>query len=147
MRRITRAEARRRGLKHFFTGRPCKHGHIAKRFVSVAICVECNAAHAHTWRVTNAGRAYAITSLARARQRAPGCVPPDFDFEATVPFYDEAYRRTQETGIEHEVDHIRALCLGGQHIASNLQILTAVANKAKAVAEQAEAKRLKRGKR
>lgn len=36
------AEARRRGLKHYFTGLPCKRGHIAERFTSTRNCVECN---------------------------------------------------------------------------------------------------------
>lgn len=39
---ISRAEARKLGLRHYFTGKPCKHGHIAQRFVSRWICVECN---------------------------------------------------------------------------------------------------------
>lgn len=42
---ISREEARQQGLKHYFTGKPCKHGHVAKRFVSVMSCVECQAAH------------------------------------------------------------------------------------------------------
>jgi 5-methylcytosine-specific restriction endonuclease McrA len=40
------------------------------------------------------------------------------------------------SGIRHEVDHIVALCLGGQHMASNLQVLTAAANNEKAKGEQ-----------
>ena len=31
------------GKKTFFTGKPCRHGHIAKRFVSSYGCVECAA--------------------------------------------------------------------------------------------------------
>lgn len=26
----------------YFTGKPCKHGHVAERFLSCGICVECN---------------------------------------------------------------------------------------------------------
>jgi len=37
---ITRKEARAKGLKRYFTGKPCKHGHVAERFVS-GPCVEC----------------------------------------------------------------------------------------------------------
>lgn len=29
--------------ERYFTGKPCKHGHVAERFVSCGICVECNA--------------------------------------------------------------------------------------------------------
>jgi len=38
---ITRAEAKERGLKRYFTGKPCKHGHICERNISNSGCVEC----------------------------------------------------------------------------------------------------------
>lgn len=37
----TRAEARSSGDKHYFTGQPCKRGHVAKRVVSTSNCCEC----------------------------------------------------------------------------------------------------------
>jgi hypothetical protein len=36
----TRAEAKSTGAKYYFTGEPCKHGHIALRKTKGA-CVEC----------------------------------------------------------------------------------------------------------
>lgn len=39
---ITRAEAREKGLKHYFTGEPCRHGHLDKRAVSNTHCSECS---------------------------------------------------------------------------------------------------------
>lgn len=38
---ITRKEAQTQGLHKFFTGKPCKRGHIAERTVSKYMCVEC----------------------------------------------------------------------------------------------------------
>lgn len=38
---ISRSEAKARSLKYYFTGRPCKHGHIAPKFTSRGWCVEC----------------------------------------------------------------------------------------------------------
>jgi len=38
---ITRDEARERGLKRFFTGKLCRNGHVAERYVSDGKCVEC----------------------------------------------------------------------------------------------------------
>jgi len=43
MKIITRKEARARGLKRYFTGKLCKHGHVAERLVSVRNCLECAA--------------------------------------------------------------------------------------------------------
>lgn len=37
---ISRAEAKARGLTRYFTGKPCKHGHIAERRVEGG-CIEC----------------------------------------------------------------------------------------------------------
>ena len=37
----TRAEALERGLKRYFTGKPCKRGHVAERLVSIGDCIEC----------------------------------------------------------------------------------------------------------
>jgi 5-methylcytosine-specific restriction endonuclease McrA len=38
---ISRAEAQTRGLKRYFTGNPCKHGHLCGRMVSDTKCSEC----------------------------------------------------------------------------------------------------------
>jgi hypothetical protein len=38
---ITRADARERGLKRYFTGEPCKHGHLTERFCVNGYCCEC----------------------------------------------------------------------------------------------------------
>jgi hypothetical protein len=38
---ISRAEAKLQGLKHYYTGKPCKNGHITKKLVSSTTCCEC----------------------------------------------------------------------------------------------------------
>jgi 5-methylcytosine-specific restriction endonuclease McrA len=38
---VTRADARSLELKHYFTGRPCKNGHLVERFVSNGACFGC----------------------------------------------------------------------------------------------------------
>ena len=40
---ISRKDALAQGLKHYFTGKPCKRGHLAKRSVSYKGCKECEA--------------------------------------------------------------------------------------------------------
>lgn len=39
---ISRADARANNLKHYFTGNPCVHGHISKRYVSDTLCLDCH---------------------------------------------------------------------------------------------------------
>jgi hypothetical protein len=56
--RISCAEAQRRELKRYFTGKPCVHGHVAERYVANHRCVVCNQIEKDEWLRTPAGRAY-----------------------------------------------------------------------------------------
>lgn len=48
---ISRAEAKALGLKRYFTGMPCKHGHIAEGYVaSTNCCVVCKATSNQKYR-------------------------------------------------------------------------------------------------
>ncbi|MEQ9260940.1 MAG: hypothetical protein RIG84_17775 [Roseovarius sp.] len=38
---VDRQTAKSLGLKRYFTGNPCKKGHVAERHVTSACCVEC----------------------------------------------------------------------------------------------------------
>jgi hypothetical protein len=38
---IARSEAKAKGLKRYFTGKPCKHGHVSERYVVAWHCCEC----------------------------------------------------------------------------------------------------------
>ena len=60
---ICRDEARALGLKRYFTGAPCKRGHVAERYVSSCRCMECDRVLALEWRVANLEKA-------RERERA-----------------------------------------------------------------------------
>lgn len=41
MKKILRFEAKQQNLKRYFTGMPCKHGHISERLTSDGKCIEC----------------------------------------------------------------------------------------------------------
>lgn len=49
---LTRAQARAQGLKRYFTGKPCKHGHVAERFID-GTCVPCRLARNARWAAEN----------------------------------------------------------------------------------------------
>lgn len=38
---ISRKEAKTQELKRYYTGKPCKHGHLSERHVSSGSCLEC----------------------------------------------------------------------------------------------------------
>lgn len=52
---ISRREAIAAGLKRYFTGVPCKRGHISERGVACHGCYECQKIHAKKW-MDNGGR-------------------------------------------------------------------------------------------
>ena len=47
---ITRKEAKLLGLRRYFTGLPCKHGHIVQRETTNGCCVECKRVWTEKWR-------------------------------------------------------------------------------------------------
>jgi len=49
-----RAAAIAAGMKRYFTGKPCKNGHIAERLVLDHGCVQCKLSHATSWKQRNA---------------------------------------------------------------------------------------------
>ena len=63
---VTRAEARAAGAKRYFTGKPCKHGHISERYTTKT-CVACMVVRSAAWRAANRER---WDEVARAWQKA-----------------------------------------------------------------------------
>jgi 5-methylcytosine-specific restriction endonuclease McrA len=49
---VTRAQAKRLGLKRYFTGKPCKRGHIAEHWIS-GPCVVCQRERGNQWHAEN----------------------------------------------------------------------------------------------
>lgn len=56
---ISRANAKELGLRRYFTGEPCRHGHLSERYVACGRCVECD-------RIASKK-----ATLRRSRQAAP----------------------------------------------------------------------------
>lgn len=66
---MTRQEAIAAGLKRYFTGRPCPHGHLVEHKVSGA-CVECARLGKLSWRKRNPDRVKALKLAEQKRNRA-----------------------------------------------------------------------------
>jgi hypothetical protein len=54
----SRKSARAAGRPFYFTGKPCKHGHVVERYAHNAECVVCSRLRAARWKKTAKGRAY-----------------------------------------------------------------------------------------
>jgi hypothetical protein len=132
------AAARASGEKTYFTGIPCRNGHVAARHVVNSTCVECvkmrakgnmrwfreadkrrqqtperkaqKAASERKCRKTEHRKAGRAAER-RARQAAQLQRTPKWaDLKAIREFYKEAARKTRDTGIAHHVDHEIPLC-------------------------------------
>jgi len=60
---ISRADARAAGKKTYFTGKPCRRGHLVERRVNDAHCMDCN----RIWSIRCAKK-WAEKAAARARR-------------------------------------------------------------------------------
>ena len=50
---ISRKEAIEKGLKMYFTGKPCKYGHVTERRASTGVCLECEKEYNREYWVQN----------------------------------------------------------------------------------------------
>lgn len=97
----TRKEAAALGLAHFYTGKACKYGHVAQRFVASGACMQCNKENARMFaRVKQGGTVRVILEglhaedAAAIRDYAAGLqAARDVAAQANAPNIDAARRR------------------------------------------------------
>lgn len=67
---ISRAAAKAQGLRRFYTGLPCRHGHVCERYVRDGKCAECvgalAAVRSRRWSALNPEKVKAATERWRA---------------------------------------------------------------------------------
>jgi hypothetical protein len=71
---VTRKEAQEQGLNRYYTGKPCKHGHLDERFVNCKHCVACNrqstnSSHARRYKDPEYRKKWAIRVAAGTKAR------------------------------------------------------------------------------
>src|SRR5579872_2342906 len=67
---VTRAQARADGLTHYFTGKPCKSGHVAERYLSNGSCVDCERIKQHSASYLNNHKKYKSRPDIKARHNS-----------------------------------------------------------------------------
>lgn len=153
-----RKEAMLAGEAHYFTGKPCKHGHIDKRLTINGMCCECSRIKNNkryesyykeyvkanknkiknimsTYQKNNKGKVNARTAARHAAkmQRTPKWLDADEKW-VIQEIYELASLRTKLTGISWHVDHIVPLqgeTVSGLHTPNNLRVVTASENHSK----------------
>ena len=74
MKIISRKEAKAQGLKRYFTGKPCKYGHVAERTVSSRECLKCSVERGRNRLATPEGKAAAKAATAKYNASPEGRV-------------------------------------------------------------------------
>ena len=132
------------GEKTYFTGKPCKHGHISPQSTHNSECVECRliARRAYgklphmqakdkiriaEWKKKPHNKPK-VAANTRKRQAAQLQRTPTWDPHAhlIVAKYQLAAMLSQASGTQHHVDHIIPLPgrkVSGLHVFSNLRVI------------------------
>ncbi len=155
MKIISRAEAKQQGLKRYFTGKPCKRGHVCERYVNDCQCYQCgydkcraryladpqsDSDRVMKWKSRNPEKARATwlrwsrlnpqknrARAARYRAKKLQRVPPWADLKAIDEFYENCPSNLT-------VDHYYPLngeIVSGLHVVENLQYLSLKDNSSK----------------
>ena len=66
---ISKTQARDNGASTYFTGRPCKHGHISERYVSNGHCKDCIDRRHKEWRKAHPEKTNAISQRWKEKNR------------------------------------------------------------------------------
>ena len=129
---ISRAKAKAAGLKRYFTGKPCKRGHLAQRYVSVGECLECDylleIANRRPLKKHPNKKAF---HRAMRRIRKINATPIWANKKKIDEIYESCRRIAKETGVPHHVDHVIPLKhpkVCGLHVELNLQPIPAINN-------------------
>jgi hypothetical protein len=67
---VTIRAAEAAGLKHYYTGKPCRNGHVAPRYVSTWRCVTCTVDRVINWQIKNPGKKKAKQARYEAKKPA-----------------------------------------------------------------------------
>ena len=152
---VTLPEARALGLKHYFTGRPCRRGHVSLRTVTSATCLECERVKYHAsqkgrqkvraWQAANRDKMRAASNRWKAENRE-ACRVHDNNRRSRKRSVAGAFTSADIADINRlqgykcangcgtstrdfrHIDHIVPLARGGHNGRRNLQLLCAPCN-------------------
>lgn len=140
--KATSRAAKAAGDAYYFTGKPCRRGHVAKRFASTRHCVQCDRTDAaqierrrnsvSRWKKQNPGMC--CQQDARRRAAESKATPSWNNDFIMAEAYDLAGLRTKLTGLPWSVDHIvplRSPLVCGLHAHTNVRVITSRENSKK----------------
>lgn len=143
---ISREDARKLGLKRFYTGSPCQRGHDAERKVANKTCVVCCGIHFAkfyeknsdrlnatkvAWYKENPEYAREAANKRRAHKRSAGGTYTKQDIDKIYALQKGKCVNCLMAFGKYHIDHIMPLALGGDNYPTNLQLLCPKCNQSK----------------
>lgn len=98
---ISRQDAKALGLKRYFTGTPCKHGHICERQVSNSACVVCHREGVDRHYAANAGAILKTKRAYHVKKRAERSAYNRIYYERNRDKFAESNRLYYVTHSDH----------------------------------------------
>lgn len=139
--RVSRKEAKRLGLKRYFSNRPCLRGHVAERSTANNSCFECTrirqrsvkrircpqerlkAQRSYLSRPENREKHRCRIRLYRARKREVGGKHSPEDVQRILKQQKGRCAYCKCKLARYEVDHIHPVISGGTNDARNIQLV------------------------
>lgn len=105
METINRKEAKEKGLTHYYTGKPCKHGHIAKRRVVRGDCTECikGSEKKHYWEDPDRSRKTSRDAWVRLGRK--NCKVKAAEYKKTFPEKNREHLKKRSNAEKRQTPH------------------------------------------
>ena len=132
MKIVLRPQAKALGLKYYFTGKPCKYGHISERLLGNGSCYQCELLRNRDWKLNNRSKctSYEANRRAAKLERTPGWA----DHDKIAYWHSYAELLTRVFKVKYSVDHVIPLQgeeVSGLHVDYNMQAMVTPLNSAK----------------
>lgn len=107
---ISQAEAKAQGLKRYFTGIPCRRGHVDERRVSNLSCVVCTSYPERS--ETRKAQARSYNKKRRSKRKIAvaelktACANCGFDHPAALHFHHKEHKKLKISGIFNKISNI-----------------------------------------
>ncbi len=101
---ISKQEAKEKNLLYYYTGKPCKHGHLSERFVNGGACKECRHLIGKKYREENREEYNKYCREKKKQSYSTEKRREIYQRNITVELYNQAKNRAKRDSIPFTID-------------------------------------------